>query len=520
MAGKTDKIPSRWALPVLFLLVILAAGVWYYTYQTTFIALPYNDAMDYASLARNIARGEGITSAYMTPLGLSIHPYPQPNLWRAPLWPLILGLVLRFFPATDGVVAVTTGFFFLAGLILLYLLALRLADIQLAVTSALIYIFNPHNLHFSSSGMTEPLALFLLLLWIYLLTLDSSHSTRGDYLVGAAGGLFYLARYNGLLFLPLVGFYWWLRRREKGWQPLVRYLGGFLLPTAPWFLRNLYLFGNPIFSLQKFEIPMFTSVHPTYSLYMDLIPPHVLGFIRTYPLALLSKIKGALLIFGGEFLTPKFSGLATVLMILALLALVLPLGQRAKEIHILTVVCLLAQVGALAIIHYIPRLFFIFLPFNIIFGLGALKWILDKLCRGRRVLAAGLLLLSTVLLILANPPQWEEANVYIRLADQFGEPLADLNRLVEEDEVVVSNDGHLVAWYSDRTAVKLPLHPDMLPAMEELAPLRAIFISHRITWNTPEMNVAWWEIFKDPPPRIHDFSLHKVYENGTLVYLK
>ena len=26
--------------------------------------------------------------------------------------------------------------------------------------------------------MTEPLALFLLLLWIYLLTLDSSHSTR------------------------------------------------------------------------------------------------------------------------------------------------------------------------------------------------------------------------------------------------------------------------------------------------------------------------------------------------------
>lgn len=520
MVGKIDKVPSQWAFPVLFLLVILTAGVWYYTYQSTFIALPYNDALDYASMGRNIARGEGVTSAYMTPLGLSIHPHPQANLWRAPLWPLTLGVVLRFFPTTDEVVAVTTGFFFLGGLILLYLLALRLADIQVAVASAFIYIFSPENLHFSSSGMTEPLALFLMLLWMFLLTLDSSRSTRGDYLVGAAGGLFYLARYNGLLFLPLVGFYWWLQRRQEGWQPLARYLGGFLVPTTPWFLRNLYLFGNPIFSLQKYEIPMFTSVHPQYSLYMAITPPHVIAFIRTYPLALLSKIKGALQTFGGDFLTPEFSGITTALMILALLALVLPRGKRTKEIHILTAVCLLAQLAALSIIHYIPRLFFIFLPFNIIFGVGALKWILDRLCRRRRGLAAGLLLLSTILLILANPPRWEEANVYIRLADQFDEPLTDLNRLVGDDEVVVSNDGHLVAWYSDRAAVKLPLHPDMLPAMEELAPLRAIFISHRITWNTPEMNVAWWEIFKEPPPQIHDFLLHKIYENGTLVYLK
>ena len=143
-----------------------------------------------------------------------------------------------------------------------------------------------------------------------------------------------------------------------------------------------------------------------------------------------------------------------------------------------------------------------------------------RLCRGRRHLASGLLLMATVFFILANPPRWDEANVYIRLADQFAQPLADLTSLVAEDEVVVSNDGHLVAWYSDRAAVKIPLHPDMLLDLEELAPLRAIFISHRITWNTPEMDVAWWEIFKDPPAQIHDFYLYKVYENGTLVYLK
>ena len=302
MAAKKNKTSSQWALPILLLLLPLALGVWIYTYQTTFVALPYNDALDYASLGRNIARGEGITSAYMTPLGLSIHPHPQANLWRAPLWPLILGLVLGFFPATDGVVALTTGFFFLAGLVLIYLLALRLTDIWGAVASALIYIFNPQNLHFSSSGMTEPIALFLFLLWIYLLSLDRTRSTWGDYLLGAAGGIFYLARYNGLLFLPLIGFYWWLQRREEGWPALARYLGGFLLPTAPWFLRNLYLFGNPLFSLQKFEIPMFTSIYPKYRLYMDITTPHVLAFLLlSIPGFFSAKLRGPCSPLAGNF---------------------------------------------------------------------------------------------------------------------------------------------------------------------------------------------------------------------------
>ena len=38
-----------------------------------------------------------------------------------------------------------------------------------------------------------------------------------------------------------------------------------------------------------------------------------------------------------------------VLMLLALVALVLPLGKRAKEIQILTYACLLAQLAALAV---------------------------------------------------------------------------------------------------------------------------------------------------------------------------
>jgi len=34
------------------------------------------------------------------------------------------------------------------------------------------------------------------------------------------------------------------------------------------------------------------------------------------------------------------------------------------------------------------------------------------------------------------------------------------------------------------------------------------------------MDIAWMEIFQEPPLEIFDFKLYRVYENGTLVYLK
>jgi hypothetical protein len=505
---------------LLFLLVLLGFGVWFYTYQTTFLAIPYNDAMDYASIGRNIARGQGITSAYMTPLGLRIHPYPQPNMWRAPLWPLILGGVQYLFPSTDGVIAWATGFFYLAGLVVFFLLAKELFGIGVAWGSALVYIFSPLNLHFSTSGMTETIALFLLLFWFYLLALPKMRSPRGDYFIGAVGGLFYLARYNALLFAPLVAVYWWLKRREEGWHPVLRYGGSFLAIVAPWFVRNFILFGNPLFSLQKFEIPMFTSVHPNYTLYMIPELPNVLGFIRTYPKVLLRKILGGLQMFGADFFNPDFTGVAVLLLVLALLSLLIPLAKRAKELFLLGVVCFLTQLAALVVIHYIPRLFFIFLPFYIMYGLAVVNWVAEKVW-GERKLAAGILILAVAgFCIWSNLPDWAEPNVYIKLADQFAEPLADLTQLLGKDEVVVSNDGHLVAWYSDRPAVKIPYHPDMLREMEEYAPITAIFISHRITWNTPEMNVAWWEIFRDQQEKVLDYKLYRTYENGTAIYLK
>ena len=72
---------------------------------------PYhNDAMDYASIGRNMPGAGDL--AYLTP-GAE---YPSPSTTQpvGARRPLILGGVQYFLPASDGVIAWATGFFYLA----------------------------------------------------------------------------------------------------------------------------------------------------------------------------------------------------------------------------------------------------------------------------------------------------------------------------------------------------------------------------------------------------------------------
>ena len=142
------------ALLPLFLLLLLATGAWCYYYNNAFIALPYNDAMDYASMARNISLGRGFTSRYITPLSLAHYGAPYPNLWRGPLWPLFLAGYFRFFPATDSVVATASGFFYLIALFPFITWLKNWREISRFSELSSLYLQSP-ALFYSVSGMTE-----------------------------------------------------------------------------------------------------------------------------------------------------------------------------------------------------------------------------------------------------------------------------------------------------------------------------------------------------------------------------
>lgn len=505
----------------LILAVLLLAGavVWYSYYSLTFVALAHNDAMDYASMARNVARGEGFVSSYITPLGLAHKGLPHPDLWRAPAWPAVLAVFIKVLGATDQAVAIASGFFYLAAIPLVFLLARYWFGGVTASAATLIYVFSAQNLSFSTSGLTEPMALFMLLLVVFVLAMPRFRNPWGDIVLGLVAGLFYLTRYNALLFIPVIALYWWWLRKPAGITAVIRCGAALFLTVLPWMWRNYTLMGSPLFSLQKYEPVMFTKTYPGYSLYMMLEKVDVPDFMRSHWPEISGKIGENWHEFVSHLFDPAFTGVSAVLFGLFLLALVVPLNERQKGIRPFLLACFGLQLAALTVIHYIPRLFFMFMPFYAIYGGAVAAGLLSKITRSRG-LVVGAVTILTVLFIFYNLPDWKEPNVRDPLIRNYAESIRGAMLRAKRGELIISNDGHLLAWYGDRYAAKLPYSVDMLPELEKLAPVKMIYLSGRMSWNIPEADDSWRKVFWGRPRQLYDFKLWNTFPDGSLIYVK
>jgi 4-amino-4-deoxy-L-arabinose transferase-like glycosyltransferase len=514
---------------LLFLIIVLlVSGVWYTYYKISFTHLFLNDAMDYASIGRNLARGDGFISSYITPLSLVNKPeVPHPDLWRAPLWPLVLAVFIKLLGATDQAVAIATGFFYIAGAGLIYLVGRELFGQLVGVVSAVVYIFSAQNLVNSVSGMTETISVFMILLAIYLAIAPFTRSVWGDFIAGAGLGLFYLTRYNALLFVPFfIIFVCW--RRNFAVSSGIRYLTGFVSVVSPWLIRNYLLMGSPLFSLQKYEPVMFTATYPGYSFYTMLDKINVVQFIKAHPEQIMQKIISGWAEFYAGILGPEFTGISPWLFTLFLLSFLLPLGQMLKykrlELRPLLAVCFAVQLIALLAIHFIYRLFFIFMPFYIIFGVAAMVWILIKIADYLPVRKNGFV--SVFLLILTGVFVFSNLPVFAPLPKEempiiaLRESVKAVTDISTRDGLILSNDGHLLAWYGDRYAAKLPYKVDMIPEIEKLAPVKLIYLSSRINWNTPESDKSWKEVFWAKKKQVYGFKIIKTFPDGSVIYRK
>jgi hypothetical protein len=333
-------------------------------------------------------------------------------------------------------------------------------------------------------------------------------------------------------------------------KPAVLFGLGILLVTGPWLARNYVLTGSPLFTLQKYEPAMFTATYPQYSLYMLPERIDVVGFIRAHPGEMAAKVAAAWSEYRQDFFDPKFSGVAQGVMILFLLSLLLPLGlwfPSQRGVRPLLVACYLLQLVVLLPLHYIDRLFIIFAPFFMLYGAAGV-WVLGRLAaagiwtrlqrppelrggvlqqvmggRSPLVVAATLLILAifTVAGVRANYPDLHPPSEGPHPLSMWGEQhLRDVQDYVNGNQVVASDIGQFFAWYGDRYACKLPLAPQLLPRLGALAPVRAIFLSHWITWDTPEADPAWLAIYRTRPVQVEGFTLYRAYPDGSLLYLR
>lgn len=153
----------------------------------TFRGLDKPEAMDQAQIARQIARGEGMTTKNLAPFDIRVRSQEsEENLdfnhyqatGYAPLHPMVLSAAIRItgyhqfnnkrmVPNQemvydgDRVVATVSTIFFLLALLFSYILLKKLFDEVLASTVVLLLGFSKLLLHFAVSGLAQPMLMCL-----------------------------------------------------------------------------------------------------------------------------------------------------------------------------------------------------------------------------------------------------------------------------------------------------------------------------------------------------------------------
>ncbi len=529
-------------LALLILLEVVAIATWWLCAFQPFEGLSpssFGDSFDYAQIGRNIWRGawrQGITTYQVPPLALPVTSHaPFLNVIRAPLHPITLAVAFAIFGPWDRAIALCTGAFFLLSVPILYLLGQRAFSPTAAFIATLVYLLSDWVIQMSVSGLSEPLfvVLFLAMLYFAYGSAQNPDSRSMPLLAGALAGLGYLTRYNTLLFVPLVAIYLYLTCKQRCWLRVALFLMAWLVTTAPWMVRNLIFFNQPLFSMQQWAMLMQTPTHPRYSLWKQVTHPSIVLFLRQHWPEVVAKITNTLLDFYHNTPTDlSFTGGSPYTLMLFVASLFWPIERPKAALRYLVAAMVVVQLLGLTVLHLIPRLFFPFYPLFLLFGLDFLNTWLERLTAGwgsprlrhwLQTLAMAVTAILFALPTLEKMPDALRQGFYPRLLPvrnlvEYGEDMNYLQTYTQADAVLLSDAMDLVSWYGDRTCIWTPVDLETVVQIEAQVAVEGIYLTKRM-FNWPEDQV-WYNIYLSQPEAILDgrYRLEKVFDNGSLFY--
>lgn len=435
-----------WKLALIFL--ILAVSFYILIFSLKFDGLRSPDQMDYAQIARHLHNGDGFATSCITPLSLAFDSSIEnhPNLWRAPLYPLFVSGSFYIFGINDAAVTLVSGLFYVLLIPLIYLFAKEMFSRRVGLCAGVISLTSMVLVDYSMTGLTEIMFTFLFTLSLFLL-----YKRISPLFIGFLLGLCYLTRYNLLFFLP--GILWFIYREYPNWKrDVLKLMTIFIMTISPWAIRNISLVGNPLFTLQKYEIVMGTDVRQGVSLYRTFQPIEPIKFIISYPISVIKKVVMGIrgLFFGIPRILPNFFVPALAL------AGLLDMKKHEKKFNFFlsTLVMIVIQAMGLAVINALPRLFIPFVPVVIILASHKIVGIVDasRKTNIRKVLIG----LFVVIIIFANI-----AGIFTRDYPQsFYVREGEIHYIIStvgENETIVTDKPWMTAWYCERTSIWFPV---------------------------------------------------------------
>lgn len=450
------------------------------------------DALDYAQMGSELAEGHGFSTRQIFPMQVRwlaqqdlLDAAHWPNVYRFPLPTLVYAGFLTLIPDPVWAGVAQAGFFYVLAAPLLFLLACRCGGVLAAGFAVLLYLADPLLLESGLNGMSEALALFLVLL-AFTLAVQAEDKFWIWPVLGSVCGLAFLARTNLVFLAPLAAMLALIEgRRKDGLKGNLKraglVLGVALIITMPWLVRNQLVAGNPLYSVAT-VYNLSAEAIPEPLIYRLDAPAETGAMLREYSPQIATKVWRQLFEnalapgFWAEMLAPR-SGFYPAdredrswlgLLWLALCFAGLFAGNR--RLRILStglLISLTATFLLFCLVFHLPRFY---VPFRPLLYIGASAAILASLRRFApqpwRMLGYGIVMLLAAAVAAQgwfvhaaaqSPPDPES---------QHFPPLQPIDRLayaaaakkVPEDAVIASDMSTEIAALAQRRALRLP-HP-------------------------------------------------------------
>ncbi|HEY1770097.1 MAG TPA: glycosyltransferase family 39 protein [Chthoniobacterales bacterium] len=494
-----------WVRRLLALLLVVGLALFYFIHE--FRGLATAQAMDQAQIGRELIRGHGWATKFARPLAagqLERHGKdPAQKVWidtyNAPLPPLIDALALLpvkshltmttrdILYVGDKVIVAVSILFFLASVVVLFLIARRLFDRSLALMSCGLILICDMFWQYTLSGLPQMLMLFLFSLTTYALVraieAQIGGQSVGRWLAGAGVGFGLLALSHALTIWIFVAalifciFYF----RPRVWAAVLVLLP-FLILYLPWLVRNYLVCGNPggvaIYSFFD-QIGMSEAAHMRHTL-IDFSGMSF-GFWR-------AKISGNVIDQFGKIFR-YFGGSVVALFFFASLMHPFRRAETAATRWLVLAMWGGAVVG-MAVYGVTEeqgvaanQLHVLFIPIMTCFGLAFLLVQWNRLGIEYRIARIGFLVL---LFLICGLPMlvtgiFASNKSSIRWPPYVPPYIAVLNQWMQPNEITATDMPWAVAWYADRRAVWLP---DSVRSFTELndyntlgGPINAIYLT-------------------------------------------
>lgn len=488
-------------------LLILAFGNIFVLFQ----GLNSPTAMDQAQISREIARGNGVSSKFIRPIayhqaqtqaGRPVSFEAFQDTYHAPLNLLVNAAILKIvggddenawtlrekemiFPL-DRVIAGTSMIFFLLSIGVNYLLVSRIFDAKIASVTAILMLFCESMWNFSLAGMPQMLMLLLFSCALYF-------AYRADE-ASSDGGLAMVPALIAGVFLTLLALTHWVAVwlalgyivyaavaiRPRGL--VAAFILILLIAAAVWpVMRNNAVTGMP---LGTAYLTLYSGLGASSeeaimrSGSLDDAPPIVDGILGKVLRTSLLQLTDIIPFLGGIIVAPLF-----------FLCLLHPF-KRVSIGNFRWAVLLMFVGNSLALAFFgVSRnpldpnqLHILFAPIMTAYGLAFISILWTRLDfvavtpALRNVHYIIIIFICALPLILSLP---QKVRVGMHLRDRGGVPhwppyyapalATGLNSVVEENQIIFSDQPWAVAWYADRMSIWLPPTRNGFESLERIA---------------------------------------------------